>query len=160
MSNGFNKRGRPLAVSGQVGGPFYRMICYASARLLKIDQSKNNPKTTPNVDASRTPHSGQEPNKSMNSSIPSAPITTRNTALNVAIIASTWNVIGVRDARAENHNKTARITRAEAAHHIPEPTINSRTEDKTSDGNMMAETEATSINTENIAKRIDMFYRP
>ena len=83
-------------------------------------------------------------------------MTTRNTAAITAITASALNDLGVREAGAENHNTPARTKRAEADHHIPGPATASRTKDKSSDGNMMAEPEASNKNTANIAKTIGM----
>ena len=119
-----------------------------------MDHNRNPPKPTPSKHHSRMASCRQDATQSRSLRIRWAPIIGRTMAETSTNIARTWNVTGVWDKGAENHNKRARISRATTATQIPRPAMNRRTNEVRTKGWKNPYTDSRTMIRENIANVI------
>ncbi len=130
------------------------MSCQAAAQIGDMDHNKNPPKPTPSKHHNRMASCRQDATQSRSLRIRWAPIIGRPIAATSANIARTWNVTGVWDKGAENHNKRARISRATTATQRPRSAIKRRTNEVRMEGWITPYTDNRTMTRENIANAI------
>ena len=122
-----------------------------------MDHNRNPPKPTPSKHHNRMASCRQDATQSRSFRIRWPPIIGRAMAATSANIARTWNVTGVWDKGAENHNKRARISRATTATQRPRPVMKRRTNEVRIKGWINPYTDNRTTIRENIANAIAIF---